>query len=86
MNEKIIKSRISNFHQDGLPPFIKRDINIFHIKDMITTIVGCRKSGKTYLTYQIIDEFIEQGIIAGVNQVCYLHFDDEVLSGLTIKE
>ena len=86
MNEEIIKNRIINFHNDKLPPYIKRDINIFHIKDMVTTIVGCRKSGKTYLTYQIIDDFIRQGVIYDITQVCYLHFDDEVLSNLTIND
>ncbi len=86
MKEEVIKSRIFNFHSDKIHKYVKRDINIFHIKDMVTTIVGCRKSGKTYLTYQIIDEFIEKGIIDNITQVCYLHFDDEILSNLSIEE
>jgi len=86
MNEDVIKSRILNFHRDKLPPFIRREINVFHIKDMVTTVVGCRKSGKTYLTYQIIDDFIKNKTISGIKQVCYLHFDDEVLSNLTIED
>ncbi len=86
MKTEEIKNRILTFQNDGDLEYIKRDINIFHIKDMVTTIVGCRKSGKTYLTYQIIDDFIEKKVIKNIKQVCYLHFDDEILSNLKIEE
>ncbi|MHC4874599.1 MAG: AAA family ATPase, partial [Planctomycetota bacterium] len=74
---ELIKKRILDFREDGLPEYRHRDLNVPFIKDMVTTIVGVRKSGKTYLTYQIIDEESKAGNIAGLEQVCYLHFDDE---------
>ena len=77
--EQLLKERILEFQQEGIPEYIKRDIKVRHIDDMITTIAGGRKTGKTYLTYQVVDDFIRQNIISSIESVCYLHFDDEAL-------
>lgn len=81
--DALLKERILDFHQSGMPVYLKRDAKVTHVKDMVTTIVGGRKTGKTYLTYQIIDDFIKAGKIESLNQVCYLHFDDEALVAMT---
>ncbi len=83
---EIIKQRIIDFHCDGLPDYIRRNVDVVHIKDMITTIVGGRKTGKTYLTYQIIDDLIKRKKISSLKQVCYLHFDDEALGSMTVND
>lgn len=79
--KETIKKRIIDFQKEEFE-YIKRDIKISFVQDMVTTIVGVRKSGKTYLTYQLIDELIENGKIENKEFVCYLHFDDEQLMGL----
>ncbi len=84
--DDIIRERILDFHQAGIPEFIRRDITVNHVKDMVTTIVGGRKTGKTYLTYQIIDDLLRERKIRSLKQVCYLHFDDEVLSLLKTED
>jgi hypothetical protein len=84
--DNIIKERILDFHQSGISEFIRRDIAVNHVKDMVTTIVGGRKTGKTYLTYQIIDDLIRGKTIKSLKQVCYLHFDDEALAALKAEE
>lgn len=84
--DTILKERILDFHSDGIPDYIKRDIQVKHIKDMVTTIVGGRKTGKTYLTYQIIDELLQAGKISSLFQVCYLHFDDETLMQMKVED
>ena len=72
----LIKKRILDFREEGVPEFRKRDFKVTFVKDMVTTLVGVRKAGKTYLTYQVIDEELVSGRIEGMEQVCYLHFDD----------
>ena len=52
--DALLKERILDFHQTGIPAYIKRDAVVTHVKDMVTTIVGGSKAGKTYLTYQVI--------------------------------
>jgi predicted AAA+ superfamily ATPase len=80
--ESILKERILDFHQSGIPAYIRRDVAVTHVKDMVTTIVGGRKTGKTYLTYQVIDDLLKTGVIASLKCVCYLHFDDETLAAM----
>jgi len=84
--DNIIRERILDFHKSGISEFIRRDTAVNHVKDMVTTIVGGRKTGKTYLTYQIIDDLIRGKRIKSLKQVCYLHFDDESLAALKAEE
>ena len=86
MLREIIRKRIVDFQHEESVGYIKRYISVFHIPDMITTIVGVRKSGKTFLTYQLIDELIDNNTIHDKKQVCYLHFDDEQLMGLSLDD
>ena len=81
--DTLLKERMLDFLQAGIPAYIKRDAVVTHIKDMVTTIVGGRKTGKTYLTYQVIDDLLKSGKIESLNHVCYLHFDDEALVAMT---
>jgi len=86
MLKKIIRKRIVDFQHEAPVEYVKRDISVAHIPDMITTIAGVRKSGKTFLTYQLIDELISNNTIHSKEQVCYLHFDDEQLMGLSSED
>ena len=86
MLREIIRKRIIDFQHEESVEYIKRDISVLHVPDMVTTIVGVRKSGKTFLTYQLIDELITNNTINNKEQVCYLHFDDEQLMGLSSED
>jgi len=52
--DALLKKRILDFQQSGMPVCLKRDAKVTHVKDMVTTIVGGRKTGNTYLTYQVM--------------------------------
>ena len=81
---ELLKKRILDFREEGIPEFKRRDIEVPFVKDMVTTLVGVRKSGKTYLSYQVMEEEIHSGRISGLDQICYLHFDDEALLDFTV--
>jgi len=76
---------LQEFRDDGLPPYLERSFATRFFKDTVTTLVGVRKSGKTYATYQVIDQLVKSGEIEGLDQVCYLHFDDECLMTLGVR-
>lgn len=82
---ELLRSRLQEFREDGLPAYADRVFDITFHKDMATTLIGVRKAGKTYATYQIIGQLIRTGILADLNQVCYLHFDDESLMALRVE-
>lgn len=81
----IVKSRLLEYWENEVPKYVRRDIEVTHIKDMVTTIVGVRKCGKTFLTYQVVDELLKEEVIRSRRQVCYLHFDDEQLMGFSVE-
>jgi len=79
MDNDLIQRCILDFHEAGLPEYITRDVCPALMKNMVTTIVGGRKTGKTYLAYQAIGDLLRAGSIPSLARVCYLHFDDERL-------
>lgn len=80
--DSLLKGRFLDFHQSGIPAYTRRDAAVVHVKDMVTTIVGGRKTGKTYLTYQAIDDLLRRGGIEPLRRVRYLHFDDDALAAM----
>lgn len=82
----VLKQCLLEFYDIGIPNYNKRDYDIIFIKNMVLTIVGGRKVGKTYLTYQIIDNMLKEGFIHSLSQVCYLHFDDERLLEMQVED
>lgn len=82
---ELLRSRLQEFREEGLPAYSGRVLNIPFHKDMATTLVGARKAGKTYATYQVIDQLMRTRKLDDLNQVCYLHFDDESLMTLRVE-
>jgi predicted AAA+ superfamily ATPase len=76
--QDLIKTIISDFHQRELPGnIVKRDLSVPLAPAKVVTVVGPRRSGKTYLLYSLI-QCIEKGI--GREQIVYINFEDERLT------
>ena len=58
--KEIIKSLIKDFHHKPLPEFSPRAISIPLNLNKIISLIGARRSGKTYLLYQTIDSLLKQ--------------------------
>lgn len=82
----LLCSRLQEFREDGIPDYSNRIFNSTFYKDMVTTLVGVRKAGKTYATYQVVDQMLKRGELQGLDQVCYLHFDDECLMTFSVNQ
>ena len=74
--KNILKKIILDFHEKDLPKFKTRDLKIPNIKKIIS-IIGPRRSGKTWYLYQLIKELEENGIDR--KQIIYINFEDERL-------
>jgi len=59
---EILRKIIVDFQNRELPKLIKRGLRVPFIKDMSISITGARRSGKTYRTYQLVQELIQKGI------------------------
>jgi predicted AAA+ superfamily ATPase len=79
----LIEQLIVDFHERKLPEFIQRDIKLPCLKGKIDTIIGMRRTGKTFLLFQKMQSYIEQGIPK--EAMLYINFDDERLLPLDIS-
>jgi len=50
----IIKTLLKDFHTATLPPIITRDYHIPIASGKIITLIGARRSGKSFLLYQLV--------------------------------
>ncbi|HLC85832.1 MAG TPA: ATP-binding protein [Candidatus Nanoarchaeia archaeon] len=71
--KEVIKQIIKDFHSRGLPQVIQREINIPLNSNKVISIIGARRSGKTYLMYQTILK------LKDITNVIYINFEDERL-------
>lgn len=80
--KELFKSIIKDFHSREIPQVFHRNINIPINSGKIITLIGARRTGKTYLFYQIMNE-LQTSI--GKENLVYINFEDERLS-LSSKE
>lgn len=80
MNLATLQRIISDFHIRPLPRLTARDKPVSFVRDMSLSIVGARRSGKTYRTYQFVKDHLEQG--GRIENICRVQFNDHRLSDL----
>ncbi len=73
---------IVEFQKLGLPPLKKRELSLpTNLSGSAVTVIGLRRSGKTYLLYQTISELLAAGV--QMREIFYINFEDNRLDGLT---
>lgn len=80
MSLAILQRIIADFHARSLPLLTTRDRPIHFVRDMSVSIVGSRRSGKTYRTYQFVKDHLEQG--GKMENICRVQFNDHRLSDM----
>lgn len=75
--ESIIEQLIADFHERELPKFTRRQCNLPWLPGKIDTVVGMRRSGKTYFVFQVISDLLAGGL--SKESVLYLNLEDERL-------
>ncbi|MDD5708045.1 MAG: ATP-binding protein [Kiritimatiellae bacterium] len=80
-----MKEKLEQFVDDALartlPKPMRREITVKSHHDMVSVLVGMRRTGKTWLCFQQIHDLMAQGIPN--ERILYLNFEDERLTGLT---
>lgn len=74
--KEIIKSLIREFQHKPLPEYRSREFLIPFNLEKIVTLIGVRRSGKTFLLYQIIDRLLQE---IDKTAVIFFNFEDERL-------
>ncbi|MGQ4833837.1 MAG: ATP-binding protein [Candidatus Asgardarchaeia archaeon] len=78
VTKEILKRLIIEFHQTELPELVSREKYFPVLKTRkIISVIGPRRSGKTYFLYQIIKELQEEGVDR--KKIIYINFDDSRL-------
>jgi hypothetical protein len=72
--KEIIKKIITDFTERKLPEIKQRNLSIPTDSGKVISIVGARRTGKTYLLYGLIEKLREQ---LPVNRVIYFNFEDD---------
>lgn len=80
---EVFKYLIKEFHESKLPPVISREFSIPETTKIVS-LVGSRRSGKTFYFYQLIGELERKGVAR--SSVLYLDFDDDRLYPLNLAE
>jgi len=75
---EIFKILINDFFERELK-VIKRDIDIPINSNKIISLVGVRRSGKTYILYQLINQLRE---VVDRKNIIYINFEDDRLDGI----
>lgn len=76
--KQIIKEIILENQNFEFPNQVKRNIEISLNTSMIISLVGARRSGKTYILYDLISQLREKGLSKA--HVLFMNFEDERLN------
>ncbi len=75
IRKEILKTKIVDFQKMLPVKLIERELSLPVDSGKIVTVTGVRRSGKTYLLYQTINEIIKSGV--SKKRILFLSFDDE---------
>ncbi len=80
----LVEQIIVDFHERQLPKLTRRECRLPLIRGKIDTVIGMRRTGKTSLLFQLMQDYMEQGIVK--EELLYINFDDERLFPMTAGE
>jgi len=82
--ETIIEHLIADFQERDLPKFTRRHAKLPWLPNKIDTVIGMRRSGKTWFIFQAISDLLSKGIPK--ESILYLNLEDERLLPMTVTD
>lgn len=82
--ETILEELMADFHERDLPPFTRRHVKLPWLPNKIDTVIGMRRSGKTWFLFQVISDLASKGISR--ESILYLNLEDERLLPMTASD
>lgn len=86
MIEREIERKIEDFNDLGIPAYIPRQGRINFIDNMVSTVIGSRRAGKSFRLLQEASDWVKQKKIKSLKSVCWLDFDNPILSSMKASE
>ena len=85
MMKQAFEEILGDFYENGLPADIKpRQMTYLEKSHSVSVVTGMRRTGKTYFTYQRMEELLRQGL--PLNRIVHVNFDDDRLKGATVDD
>ncbi len=78
MNKELIRDYLIEFSKKEIPWLIERELKVSETKRRVISIIGPRRTGKTYYFYQLIKKNKEKSL--------YLNFEDTRFYEVNFKE
>jgi len=75
--KEIIKTVIKDFHRSELPGFKERSLTVPLNSGKIISLIGSRRTGKTFYLFQLISKLLET---VNKENILYINFEDERLN------
>ncbi len=82
--ERILEELISDFHERDLPALTRRQARLPWLSGKIDSVIGMRRSGKTWYLFQIISDLLTHGMEK--ERILYLNLEDERLLPITAAD
>ena len=82
--ETLLEQLIADFHERNLPAFTRRRVRLPMLPNKINTVIGMRRSGKTWFLYQVISDLLSRK--SPKESIIYLNLEDERLMPMKVSE
>lgn len=82
--QALIEQIIADFHERQLPTFTRRQAKLPMLSNKIDTVIGMRRSGKTWFLYQVMSDLLDQEI--PIEKILYMNTEDERLLPMVASE
>jgi len=81
-----IERKLEDFWKNGIPEFVPRLDPVDIVPNMVSSLIGARRAGKSFRAMQVADEFLKQRQVSSIRNICFLDFDNPVLSSMNAKD
>ena len=75
--ETILEELIADLYERSMPEFTRRHVKLPWLPNKIDTVIGMRRSGKTWVLFQVISDLLSRKIPK--ESILYLNLEDERL-------
>ena len=80
----IIGEVMREFYEFGIPEDVRpRDVDYLEKRNSATVVMGMRRTGKTYVTYQRMRALVDAGV--PLERIVHVNFDDDRLKGVRLE-
>ncbi len=77
MKKETLKEVLRQFTERKLPQLHRRSLNVPFDSGKVVSLIGARRTGKTFILFQIMQDLLKQGVER--EQIIYLNFEDDRL-------